>query len=66
MRPFPVFQDAPAIYRETGDRHSEGVVLNNLGGALRKAGHSGEAITALHDGGRSSGRPATGTAKATR
>ena len=24
-------QDAAAIYRETGDRHGEGMALNNLG-----------------------------------
>ena len=31
-------QDAAAIFRETGDRHREGMALNNLGLALREGG----------------------------
>ena len=40
------YQDAAAIYRETGDRHGEGDALDNLGLALREAGRVEEAITA--------------------
>ena len=34
------------IYRETGDRHGQGMALNNLGLALRDARRFEEAITA--------------------
>ena len=59
-------QDAAAIFRETGDRHGEGMALDNLGVALREAGRFEEAITAHQDAPRSSGRPATGMARAWR
>ena len=42
-------QDAAAIYRETGDRHREGMALTNLGLALREVGRFEEAITAGQD-----------------
>ena len=42
-------QDAAAIYRETGDRHREGVALNNLGLALREVRRFEEAISAHQD-----------------
>jgi len=42
-------QDAVATFRETGDRHGEGVALDNLGNALRYAGRFDEAITAHQD-----------------
>jgi hypothetical protein len=35
--------------RQTGDRHGEGSVLNNLGLALREVGRLEEAITAHQD-----------------
>ena len=38
-----------AIFRETGDRHLEGFVRNNLGVVLRKMRRFEEAITALQD-----------------
>jgi tetratricopeptide (TPR) repeat protein len=41
-------QQATAIYRETGDRHGEGMALNNLGLALREQGRlikAGKAFT---------------------
>ena len=59
-------QDAAAIYRETGDRHGEGMALNNLGIALREVRRFEEAITATRTRPPSSGRPATGTARAWR
>jgi hypothetical protein len=37
------------IYRETGDRHGEGMARGNLGGALLGAGRFEEAITAHQD-----------------
>jgi tetratricopeptide (TPR) repeat protein len=42
-------QDAAAIYRETGDRHSEGVTLANLGLALQEVQRFEEAIGAYQD-----------------
>ncbi len=42
-------QDAAAIFRETGDRHSEGMALGNLGLALRQVRRFDEAITAHQD-----------------
>jgi tetratricopeptide (TPR) repeat protein len=39
-------RSAAALYRETGDRHREGGVLNNLGIALRMVRQFEEAITA--------------------
>jgi tetratricopeptide (TPR) repeat protein len=42
-------QDAVAIYRVAGDRHREGMTLNNLGPALQGAGRFEEFITALKD-----------------
>jgi hypothetical protein len=42
-------QDAAAIFRETGDRHSEGMALDNLGLALREARRFDEAISAHQD-----------------
>jgi tetratricopeptide (TPR) repeat protein len=42
-------QDAAAIYRETGDRHNEGMALGNLGLALRDAQRFEEAITSCQD-----------------
>ena len=59
-------QDAAAIYRETGDRHGEGMALSNLGVALRQVRRFEEAITASRTRRPSSGRPATGTARAWR
>ena len=38
-----------AIYRETGDRHGEGMALDNLGLALREVGRFEEAISAHQD-----------------
>ena len=43
------YQDAAAIFRETGDRHGEGIALNNLGMALREVRRFEEAITAAQD-----------------
>jgi hypothetical protein len=40
-----VCQDAAAIYRETGDRHREGMALGNLGPALAEIRRFDEAIT---------------------
>ena len=45
----PRYQDAAAIFRETGDRHGEGMALSNLGLALREAGRLEEAITAYQE-----------------
>jgi Tetratricopeptide repeat len=42
-------QDAATICRDTGDRHGEGMALNNLGLALQEAGGFDEAITADQD-----------------
>jgi spore cortex formation protein SpoVR/YcgB (stage V sporulation) len=42
-------QDAVAIYRETGDRHSEGIALNNLGLALREVRRVEEASVTPSD-----------------
>ena len=42
-------QDAAAIFRETGDRHGEGMALNNLGSALLEVRRFEEAITAHQD-----------------
>src|SRR5581483_11693949 len=42
-------QDAAAIFREIGDRHSEGAALNNLGSALRQVSRFDEAIAAHQD-----------------
>jgi tetratricopeptide (TPR) repeat protein len=42
-------QDAAAIFRETGDRHGEGLALEGLGLALDEAGRSREAMTAYQD-----------------
>jgi NifU-like protein involved in Fe-S cluster formation len=39
-------QDAAAIFRETGDRHAEGIALSNLGLALVKGQRIDEAIVA--------------------
>ena len=43
------YQDAAAIFRETGDRHREGMALSNLGLALREVRRFEEAITAHQD-----------------
>ena len=42
-------RDAAAICRETGDRHGEGMALNNLGLALAEVRRFDEAITAYQD-----------------
>ena len=42
-------QDAAAIFRETGDRHGEGMALNNLGLALVEVRRFEEAISACQD-----------------
>jgi len=42
-------QDAAAIYRETGDRHGEGMALDNLGAALHQVRRFEEAISAHQD-----------------
>jgi Flp pilus assembly protein TadD len=42
-------QDAAAIFRETGDRHGEGMALNSLGIALREVQRFEEAISAHQD-----------------
>jgi len=42
-------QDAAAIFRDTGDRHREGIALGNLGDALREAGRTREAAAAYRD-----------------
>lgn len=39
-----------AIYRETGNRHGEGVALDNLGNALEEVRRFEEAITAHQEG----------------
>jgi len=57
---------AAAILRDTGDRHGEGMALNNLGLALREARRFDEANTAHQDAAAVYREPATGTAKATR
>ena len=36
-------QDAAAIYRETSDRHGEGMALGNLGGVYQEMGQPGRA-----------------------
>ena len=38
------YQDALAIYRGTGDRHSEGMILGNLGLVYRELAQYREAI----------------------
>jgi tetratricopeptide (TPR) repeat protein len=38
-------QDAAVIFRETGDRHREGMALNNLGLALREVRRFDDAVT---------------------
>ena len=43
------YQDAAAIFRETGDRHGEGMALTNLGAALVEVRRFEEAITAYQD-----------------
>ena len=43
------YQDAAAIYREIGDRHGEGMALDNLGTALAEVRRFEEAITAHQD-----------------
>ena len=60
-------RDAAAIFGETGDRHGEATALTNLGAALGAecAGLTRRSSrTAMRP--RSSGRPATGTARALR
>ena len=42
-------QDAAAIFRETGDRHGEGMALNNLGARAAEVRRFEEAITAHQD-----------------
>jgi tetratricopeptide (TPR) repeat protein len=42
-------QDAAAIYRDTGDRHGEGLALEGLGLALEDMDRPGEAMTAYQD-----------------
>ena len=59
-------RDAAAIFRETGDRNGEGIALGNLGPALQEVRRSEEAITACQDAAAISGKPATGTARASR
>ena len=59
-------QDAAAIFRETGDRRGEGMGVNNLGMALREAGRSRRRSPRTRTRPPSSGRPATGTARAWR
>ena len=60
-------QDAAAIFRETGDRHGEGMALGNLGLALGEVRRFDEADHRPPGRPpRSSGRPATGTARAWR
>jgi tetratricopeptide (TPR) repeat protein len=39
-------QDAAAIFRQTSDRHSEGMALEGLGTALQETGQYDEAMTA--------------------
>ena len=55
---------AAVIYQEIGDRHGEGSALTNLGIALQQVRRFEEAITARQGEPRSTGRPATGTARA--
>ena len=43
------YQDAVAIFRETGDRQGEGIALGNLGLALRAVRRFDEAIIAHED-----------------
>jgi hypothetical protein len=42
-------QDAAAIFRDTGDRHGEGLALEGPGRVLEEAGRSREAMTAYRD-----------------
>ena len=42
-------QDAAAIFRDTGDRHGQGLALEGLGLALEEARRSREAMTAYQD-----------------
>ena len=42
-------QDAAAIYRETSDRHSEGLALVGLGRALQEVRQLEEAVSAHQD-----------------
>ena len=59
-------QDAAAIFRETGDRHGEGMALDNLGLRCWRCGGSRRRSPRTRTRRRSSGRPATGTARAWR
>ncbi len=59
-------QDVAAIFRETGDRHSEGTVLNNLAWRCGRCGGLMGRSPPTRTPPRSSGRPATGTARAWR
>jgi tetratricopeptide (TPR) repeat protein len=42
-------QKAVIIFRDTNDRHGEGMALNNLGAALAEVRRFDEAITACQD-----------------
>ena len=59
-----VLQDAAAIFRETGDRHGEGMALNNLGGALLRCGGLRRRSPSARTPRPFSARPATATARA--
>ena len=57
------YQDAVEIFRETRDRHREGMALDNLGTALGEAAGLRRRSPLTRTPPRSSGRPATGTAR---
>ena len=58
------YQQSLAIFRETGDRHHEGMAGTELGNAYQGLGRFGRPSTVTRNRWPSLGRPATGTARA--